>query len=143
MIHGARLKVIMSSVWRSHCMVVENYPAVILLLSKVRIKNNVHSFTSNFPECYCFFTITDETDLMPRKWQWIRLTGPVLSSHLSLLSKVKQVTMNCLIIIYICHTCPARAMSRIIGIREEHEDPWMKTIISMPNVGRNTNRRKF
>lgn len=34
-------------------------------------------------------------------------------------------------------------MSRIIGIREEHEDPWMKTIISMPNVGRNTNRRKF
>lgn len=48
-------------------MVVENYPAVILLLSKVRIKNNVHSFTSNFPECYCFFTITDKTDLMPRK----------------------------------------------------------------------------
>lgn len=66
--YGARLKKIMSSVglWQSHCMVVKSYPEVILL-SKVRIKDDVLMFTLNFPDCYCFFTITDKTDFMPRQ----------------------------------------------------------------------------
>lgn len=33
-------------------------------------------------------------------------------------------------------------MSRTIGIRKDHQDPWKKAIIFVPSVGGNSNRRE-